>query len=278
MNLLLGIKLYDKLLVHRRRLHVFAARQCDDARFVILAIDIEPRRDALALREVARFQHHRVIAHLVLQSDFVAHLNEVARNIYLLAFHSHVAVKHKLPRLCARAGQSHAVHRIVEAPLQHHHQVRARRTLRPLRLLEIVAELAFEQAIGAFYFLLLAQLHAVPDHLRTARLAVLARNKVALFDGTLFCKTPEAFEEEFHPFPSAQPANSFTMSCQVLLSFASATETLRSKDLSYKKSKLDATPLWRTAAIVRHGRHILNRIDVQTGSREGSHCRFTAGA
>jgi hypothetical protein len=53
---------------------------------------------------------------------------------------------------------------------------------------------------------------------------VLAWNEVALFDGALFCKTPEAFEKEFHPFPSAQPANSFTMSCQVLLSFASAAE------------------------------------------------------
>jgi hypothetical protein len=56
-------------------------------------------------------------------------------------------------------------------------------------------------------------------------LAVLARHEVALFDSAFFCKTPEAFEEEFHPFPSAQPANSFTMSCQVLLSFASAAKT-----------------------------------------------------
>ena len=71
MNLLLGIKLDDQLFVHRRRLHVFAARQSDDARFEILAVDIEPRGDALALREVARFEHHGVVAHLVLQSDKV---------------------------------------------------------------------------------------------------------------------------------------------------------------------------------------------------------------
>src|SRR5271168_2752131 len=50
---------------------------------------------------------------------------------------------------------------------------------------------------------------------------MLARNKIALFDGAFFCKAPETFEEEFHPFPAAQPANSFAMSCQVLLSFAS---------------------------------------------------------
>src|SRR4029077_7456413 len=98
--------------------------------------------------------------------------------------------------------------------------------------LEIVAELPFEQAVGALHLLLFAQLHAVTDHLRSARLAVLARNEVALFDGALFCKTPEAFEEEFHPFPSAQPANSFTMSCQVLLSFASAAKTPATSNLN----------------------------------------------
>src|SRR5579862_1115891 len=224
MNLLLGIKLDDQLLVHRRRLYVFAARQCDDARFEILAVDIEPRSDTLALRQVAGFQYHRVVAHLVLQRDFVAHLNEVARNIHFVTLHAHVAVKHKLPRLRARTGESHAVDRVVETPLEHDHQVRSGGPLGALRLLEIVTELPLKQAVGALHLLLFAQLHAVADHLWPARLAVLAWNEVALFDGALFCKTPEAFEEEFHPFPSAQPANSFTMSCQVLLSFASAAK------------------------------------------------------
>src|SRR5215469_3175029 len=229
MNLLLGIKLDDQLFVHRRRLHIFTARQCDDARFEIFAVNIEPRGHALALREVARFEHHGVVAHLVFQSDFVAHLNEVTWNIDFMALDAHVSVKHKLAGLRARSGKSHAVHGVVEAPFEHHHQVRTGGTLRALRLLEIGAELAFEQAVGALYFLLFAQLHAVADHFRAARLAVLARNEVALFDGALFRKTPEALEEEFHPFPAAQPANSFTMSCQVLLSFASAAKTPTAK-------------------------------------------------
>jgi hypothetical protein len=46
---------------------------------------------------------------------------------------------------------------------------------------------------------------------------MLPRNEVALLDGAFFCKTPEAFQEEFLPFPTAQPANRFTMSCQVFL-------------------------------------------------------------
>ena len=101
MNLLLGIKLDDQLLIHRRRLHVFAARQSNDARFEILAVDIEPRSNTLALRQVASFEYHRVIAHLVLQGDFIANLNEVARDIHLVTLHAHVSVKHKLPRLRA---------------------------------------------------------------------------------------------------------------------------------------------------------------------------------
>jgi hypothetical protein len=56
---------------------------------------------------------------------------------------------------------------------------------------------------------------------------MLAGNKIALFDGAFFSKTPEAFQEEFLPFPAAQPANCFTMSCQVLLSFTSTSNLER---------------------------------------------------
>jgi hypothetical protein len=49
---------------------------------------------------------------------------------------------------------------------------------------------------------------------------VLPRNKIALLDGAFFCKTPQTFQEEFHPFPAAQAANCFTMSCQSLVSFS----------------------------------------------------------
>jgi hypothetical protein len=59
---------------------------------------------------------------------------------------------------------------------------------------------------------------------------VLSGNEVALFDGALFGKTPQAFEEEFLPFAPAQAANCFTMSCQSLFSFCSTTHVnLRGK-------------------------------------------------
>jgi len=45
---------------------------------------------------------------------------------------------------------------------------------------------------------------------------MLPRNEVALFDRAFFRKTPEAFQEELLPFATAQPANRFTMSSQLL--------------------------------------------------------------
>jgi hypothetical protein len=56
---------------------------------------------------------------------------------------------------------------------------------------------------------------------------MLAGNEIALLDGAFFRKTPEAFQEELLALPSAQPANRFTMSCQVLLSFASTSKRAR---------------------------------------------------
>jgi hypothetical protein len=50
---------------------------------------------------------------------------------------------------------------------------------------------------------------------------MLARNEVALFDGALFGKAPEAFQEELLPFATAQPANCITMSCHLWFSFVS---------------------------------------------------------
>jgi hypothetical protein len=49
---------------------------------------------------------------------------------------------------------------------------------------------------------------------------MLAGNEIALFDGAFFRKTPETFQEKLLAFPAAEPANCFTMSCQVLLSFS----------------------------------------------------------
>src|SRR5271170_646963 len=211
---LLRIQFDDQLFVHRRRLHVFAARHGYYLRLEIRRVDVQPRRHALGLGQVARFEDHRVLVHVVLQLDFVAHVHQIAGDVDLLPLDPDVAVQHQLPGLRPRSAYAHPVDHVVQTAFEHHHQVRARGAFLAFRLFEIVAELAFQQPVGALHLLLLAQLHAVAHHLRFAGLAMLSRNEVALFNRALFCKTPQAFQKEFLPFSSAQPADRFTMSCQ----------------------------------------------------------------
>src|ERR1700733_1592938 len=216
---LLRVQLDDELLVHRRSLHVLASRHGYDTRLEIRAVDVQPRRNSLALRQIARLEHHRVFVHLVLERHFIAHLHQVAGNIHLLALHADVTVQYELASLRPRPGKARAIAHVVQAPFEHDHQVRSGRALGALRLFEIVAELPLEQSVGALDLLLFTQLDAIADHLRPTSLAMLAGNKVALLDRAFFRKTPEAFQEELLPLPTAQPANRFTMSCQVLFSF-----------------------------------------------------------
>ena len=64
--------------------------------------------------------------------------------------------------------------------------------------LEVVAELAFLSEVDALGFLLFAQLQAVAYDFRLAVLAMLARGKVALLNGTFVGETFRAFEEQLH--------------------------------------------------------------------------------
>ena len=67
------------------------------------------------------------------------------------------------------------------------------RTLETDGLLEVVAELTLQQAVGALHLLLFAQLQAVAGYFRSPRLAVLSRNEVALFNGALLGEAPQSF-------------------------------------------------------------------------------------
>src|SRR5215471_9071464 len=81
---------------------------------------------------------------------------------------------------------------------------------------------AREQAVGALYLLLFAQLEAVAHHFGAPRLPVLPRNEVALFDGALLRKAAQALQKQLLPFPAAQAADGITMSCQRCFSFTSS--------------------------------------------------------
>jgi hypothetical protein len=83
---------------------------------------------------------------------------------------------------------------------------------------------------------------------------MLAGHEIPLFDFTLFGKTPQTLQEKFLPFPAAQAANCFTMSCQSWFSFATR----------YFAYRLDAPPFRRTATVMRNRRNVLDGIDVHT--------------
>src|SRR5579862_391804 len=211
---LLGIKFDDQLFVERRSVQIFAPGHGDDFGPEIFAVDIEPRHGALALGEVAGLKDHGVFLHAVLHGDLIAHADEKVGDVDLAAVDADVAVKDELAALRARGGNAGAIEHVIETPLEHDHEVRAGGPVGALSLLEVGAELALEQAVGTLHFLFFAQLHAVANHFCAARLAVLAGNEIALFNGTLFRKATQAFEEKLHAFSPAEPANRFTMSCQ----------------------------------------------------------------
>src|ERR1700747_733846 len=119
-------------------------------------------------------------------------------------------------RACER--QAGAPHYVIEAALQHDDQVFAGRALHPLGFFKIVAKLPFQQPVGALYLLLFAQLQAVAGNFRAARLPVLTRNKVALFNGALLGKAPQTLQEQLLRLTAAKATNCFTMSCQLLFS------------------------------------------------------------
>src|ERR1700730_14218096 len=98
---LLRIKLDNQLLCERRRLYIFALGQSHDLGLELFAVLFEPGNGALALRHVARFEDHGVIAHAFLDGDLLADVNQVRRNVDFLSGHPDVAMPHELTSLRA---------------------------------------------------------------------------------------------------------------------------------------------------------------------------------
>ena len=112
-------------------------------------------------------------------------------------------VAHQLARLAPRLREAQAVHHVVQTPLELLQEQFAGDALRARRLLEVVAELAFQGEVNALGFLLFAQLQAVANDLGLAVFSMLAGSEVALLDGTLIAETLCAFEEQLHALAAA---------------------------------------------------------------------------
>ena len=146
-------------------------------------------------------------------ADHVARLHLVRRDVDLAAVDREVAVARELPRLRPRRREPEAIEHVVQAALQQLEQRLAGDAARPVRHLEVAAELVLEHPVDALDLLLLAQLQAVADDLRLAQLAVLARRQVALLDRALLGVAALSLEEELHAFAPAEPTNRSGITC-----------------------------------------------------------------
>ncbi len=136
----------------------------------------------------------RVLLALGLNGDGVANLDLEGRYVHLSAVDLDVAVVDKLPRLTAGCRKSGPVNDVVEPLLKHEQEIFARDAFLPSGLLEIVAELLFENEIYPLNLLLLAKLLAVSGrHLSTSGPMLARRICSALFDRARRLKTSVAF-------------------------------------------------------------------------------------
>src|SRR5271157_4774407 len=133
-------------------------------------------------------------------------------------------------------------------------------------------------AVHAPHLLLLAELQTVADDLLRPLLAVLSGDEIALLDSALFAVAALPFEKKLHALAPALPANRADVSCQVaLLTFLSGAvygPPRGRPGLLPAYSFLYSALLRRTAAVVRHGRHILDRANLDARRRKRAHRRF----
>src|SRR5262249_34248688 len=101
-HLLLRIQLDDKLFAEGRRLDIFPLGQRHYFGFELITLLLKPWHRTLALRYVARFDHHRVLVHLFLDGHFLADIHEVRGDVDLLPVDADVPVQYELPRLRTR--------------------------------------------------------------------------------------------------------------------------------------------------------------------------------
>src|SRR5438552_1138698 len=199
----LAVELDDELLGDRD-LDVVAQRQASDDALLLVRIELQPL-GYLPTAGVDVIVDSRLQFRRRPQLDRVSHLHEERRHRHLAAVHLEVAVRHHLPPLAARGREPEPVHDVVQAKLEEPQQVFAGHALLGLRPLEVLAELALEHAVDPLGLLLLAQLHAERGQLAAVQ-AVLARRIVTPLDRALVGEAAGTFQEELHPFASAQPA------------------------------------------------------------------------
>src|SRR6266851_2792839 len=194
---LLAIKLNNQLFVHRQ-LNVFAFRQRQYAAFEVVAIYFQPIGRILVRSEFFRLLEDRQLATAFANRYLFAHAHLVGRDIDLSAINRNVTMADQLPRLAAGDPETQPQNDTVQPALELLQQQFASHAFSARRFFEIIAELGFLREVDALGLLLLAQLQTITDDLGFAILAMLARSKIALLNGTLVSEALRAFEEQLH--------------------------------------------------------------------------------
>src|SRR5271167_577867 len=145
--------------------------------------------------ELFRRLENRQLEAVFADGDLLADTYLVRGDVDLAAIHLNVSVTHQLAGLAAGHAESQAIDHVVQAALQLLQEQFAGDALGARGLLEVITELAFLGEVNTLGLLFLSKLQAVAHDLRLAVLAMLARSKIALLDGTLIAEAFGAFEE-----------------------------------------------------------------------------------
>src|SRR6266576_1549463 len=247
------IKLDDQLLLDGL-VHVVASSLRGDFRGHVVFVEAEPGNDRPLLARVEGVLDAGDLFARVLDRDHIADAHGVGGDVDGTAVDGEVAVGDELPSVPTRCREADAVDDVVEPRLQEAQQVEAGDAGHLRRPIEVEPELALEQEVDAARALLGPQLDAVVRHLAAADLGVHAGRHGATIKGAL----REAFlplEEELDALATAVAA-----------------------DRTFVAGHLDAPPLRWPAAVVRDGRHVGDRRDLETRRLQGADGGLAAGS
>lgn len=151
--------------------------------------------------------------------------------------------------------ESQAIDDVVQTPLKVLEQHFTGNALLAGGVLKISPELPLQHSVHPLYLLLFAKLLSISDDLPPSEEApsMFSGCVVSLFNRTLLRKTAGPFQEQFHPFSSAQPANRACVSCQDLPPKTKSPEGISS--LRFESQKLACNLQLKKMAILKKRPH-----------------------
>src|SRR5439155_24386283 len=247
------IKLDDQLLLDGL-VHVVASGLRGDFRGHVVFVQAEPGNDRPLLAGVESILDAVDVLAFFLDRDHIADPDGIRGDVDKAAVDGDVPVGDELAGVAPRGGEADPVDDVVEPRLQQAEQVEAGDAGHLRGPVEVEPELALEQEVDAARALLGSQLDPVVGHLAAADLGVHAGRHGATVEGALR-EALLPLEKELDALAAAVPANR-----------------------TFVAGHLDASPLRWPAAVVRDGRYVGDRGDLETGRLQGADGGLAAGS